>query len=204
LNGLPSVRKMGLLIFLTGLLLIGLAAGLYFLSERESDISTSWAVTLGGVNGEQRLISYTEIKKLPAYSGTGGFFSTTGAVSGPFKVKGIALVQLCDLVGGLSKTSLVKVSAADGYSTMLDYEQVQGKFITYDPLTLKEKSHGELKPVLMYEQDGQPLKEDSGKPLRLAIAGQDGYLTEGLYWTKWINKIEVIQPKNANGGGPQP
>jgi DMSO/TMAO reductase YedYZ molybdopterin-dependent catalytic subunit len=203
LNGPASTRQLGLLIMLTGVILIGLAAGLYFLGERGNDISASWKITLGGVDGQQKVLSYTEIKKLPSYSGSGGFFSTTGAVSGPFRVKGVSLEQLCGLVGGLSSSNLVKVSAADGYSTMLDYEQATGHFITYDPFTLKEKKHGELKPILMYELDGHALSEDFGKPLRLAIVGEDGLLTEGLYWTKWINKIEIIQPKNLSGSGLQ-
>jgi DMSO/TMAO reductase YedYZ molybdopterin-dependent catalytic subunit len=191
-----------MLLILTGIALMALAAGMYFLTEKEFDISTSWEVTVVGVDGQQKVLSYSEIKALPSYKGSGGFFTTTGVVNGPYQVRGISLDQLCSLVGGLKASDLVKVSAADGYSTMLDFDQVKGNFITYDPLTLKEKPHQELRPVLMFEQDGQPLGEDYGKPLRLAIAGRDGLLTEGLYWIKWINKIEIIQPKQPSASGP--
>ncbi|MBN1191766.1 MAG: molybdopterin-dependent oxidoreductase [Dehalococcoidales bacterium] len=204
MKGLSFKRKIGLLLVLTGLVLIGLAAGLYALSEKESDISASWEFEMEGVDGQNKLLTYSEIKNMPSYSGTGGFFSTTGAVTGPFHAKGVLLESLCALVGGLDESNLVKISAADGYSTMLDYQQVKGGFITYDPLTLKEKPHGELRPLLMYEKDGHALDEDFGKPLRLAIAGEDGFVTEGLYWTKWINKVEIIQPKNISGGEPRP
>jgi DMSO/TMAO reductase YedYZ molybdopterin-dependent catalytic subunit len=195
-------RRSALLLIAIGVICIGLAAGIYFLSDREPpDIAASWEVTLVGVDGSQKVLSYSEIKALPSYSGSGGFFTTTGVINGPYQAKGITLEQLCSLVGGLQPSNLVKVSAADGYSTMLDFEQVKGKFITYDPVTLKEKSHQELKPILMFEQDGKPLSEEFGKPLRLAIAGKDGLLTEGLYWIKWINKIEVIQPKQTAADG---
>jgi DMSO/TMAO reductase YedYZ molybdopterin-dependent catalytic subunit len=68
-----------------------------------------------------------------------------------------------------------------------------GGLITYDPKTIKEVPHSELKIVLMYEQDGKPLSQDDGKPLRLAIIGTDGLLEEGNMWTKWITKIEVVK-----------
>jgi DMSO/TMAO reductase YedYZ molybdopterin-dependent catalytic subunit len=198
---LSKKRPLALALILAGVVCLGLAAGIYFLSDREADITTVWEVTLKGVNGQQKVLSYQEIKTLKSYSGSGGFFTTTGAVNGPYQGKGVTLEQLCAEVGGLQPSNLVKVTAADGYSTMLDYNQVMGKFITYDPATLKEKSHKELKPILMFEQDGQPLSEDYGKPLRLAIVGQDGLLTEGLYWIKWINAIEIIQPKQPAGSG---
>jgi DMSO/TMAO reductase YedYZ molybdopterin-dependent catalytic subunit len=190
-----------LILILAGIVCLGLALGTYFRTDRKADISTTWEVTLKGLNGQQKVLSYQQIKALKSYSGTGGFFTTTGVVNGPFQCKGITLEQLCTEVGGLQSSNLVKVSAADGYSTMLDYNQVRGQFITYDPVTLKEKGHKELKPILMFEQDGQPLSEDYGKPLRLAVVGQDGLLTEGLYWIKWINAIEIIQPKQPNGSG---
>jgi DMSO/TMAO reductase YedYZ molybdopterin-dependent catalytic subunit len=68
-----------------------------------------------------------------------------------------------------------------------------GDFITYDPKTMKEVPHGELKLVLMYELEGKPLSQDGGKPLRLAIIGKDGLLTEGNMWLKWVNRIEVMK-----------
>jgi DMSO/TMAO reductase YedYZ molybdopterin-dependent catalytic subunit len=194
-------RLLAFALILAGLACLGTAGGLFFLTDRVSDISTTWQVSLYGADGQTRTLSYQEVKTLATYSGSGGFFTTTGAVNGPYQAKGVTLERLCALVGGLQPSNLVKVSAADGYSTMLDYKQVMGNFITYDPATLKEKEHGELKPVLIFEQDGQPLSEDYGKPLRLAIVGKDGLLTEGLYWIKWINRIDVIQPKPAAGSG---
>ena len=198
---LPKKRLLALILVLSGLICLGLAAGLYFRSDRSPDLTTSWTVTLVGLDGRPKVLSYSEIKALDSYSGKGGFFTTTGIVNGPYQAKGITLEQLCAQVGGLQSTNLVKVSAQDGYSTMLDYGQVKGNFITYDPATLKEKAHKELKPILMFEQDGQPLNADSGKPLRLAVVGQDSLLTEGLYWIKWINKIEIIQPKPPADSG---
>ena len=190
-----------LALLVVGIIFIGAAIFVYTGQVSHSDVTANWQVTLIGSNGEQKTLSYAEIKTMVAYTGHGGFFTTTGVVNGPYEARGVPIEDLCALVGGLTPSDLVIVSAADGYSTMLDYDQVKGNFITYDLTTMKEVPHGELKPILMYEQDGASLTDDGGKPLRLAIVGPEGLLTEGLYWVKWINKIAVITPKQSGSMG---
>ena len=188
-------KRIALALLVVGIVFLGAAVFVYTEKGSHSDVTANWQVTLIGSNGEQKTLSYAEIKTMVAYTGHGGFFTTTGVVNGPYEARGVPIEDLCALVGGLTPSDLVMVSAADGYSTMLDYDQVKGNFITYDPANMKEVPHGELKPILMYEQDGASLTDDGGKPLRLAIVGPEGLLTEGLYWVKWINKIAVITPK---------
>lgn len=159
--------------------------------SREEPIA--WNITLAGADGEQKILTYDEITAMPTYVGHGGFFTTVGVINGPYEAKGVPLRDLCELVGGVTPSEIVMVSAADGYSTVFDYDQIMGNFITYSPQTLAEVPHGELEPILMYEQDGKSLSEESGKPLRIAVVGTDGLLTEGLYWTKWVTKIEIIK-----------
>ena len=46
----------------------------------------------------------------------------------------------------------------------------------------------------MYEQDGKTVPQNDGKPLRLAIVTPDtDLLTEGHYWVKWVDEIEVVK-----------
>jgi hypothetical protein len=180
-----------------GILLIAAAPLTYFhpWQPDSGDAYKNWDLTLVGAGGEQQVLSYKDITAMPTYEGSGGFFTTVGVINGPFKVKGVPVEDLCRLVGGISPDDIVLVSASDGYSTVLDYDHIMGDFITYAPVTLKETPHGEIKPILMYEQDGRPLSEDDGRPVRMAVAGTDGLMTEGLYWTKWVNKIEIIPVK---------
>jgi DMSO/TMAO reductase YedYZ molybdopterin-dependent catalytic subunit len=149
-----------------------------------------WDVTLVGSEGQQQVVSYDEIKAMPSYSGRGGFFTTVGIVNGPYKAKGVLLEDICDLVGGVTSSDVVLVSAPDGYMMAFDYDQVMGNINTYD-IDLHDMPHGELKLMLMYEQDGKPLSDNDGKPLRLAIVGPAEFLTEGHYWVKWVDRIEV-------------
>jgi DMSO/TMAO reductase YedYZ molybdopterin-dependent catalytic subunit len=175
-----------------GILCVFGAVAVYALERDNSPDNVEWNVTLVGAGGQQKTLSYDEIKAMPAYEGWGGFFSTSGIVSGPFKVKGVPLESLCDRVGGVTSSQAVVVYAVDGYSMVFDYDQISGRFDTYDPQTMKPTPHGELKLLLMYREDGKPLSHDEGKPLRVATAGTDKLLVEGHFWVKWINKIEVI------------
>jgi len=149
----------------------------------------NWNLTL--IGEEEKVATFDEIRAMSSYEGYGGFFTTVGMVNGPFKCKGVPIEELCNLVGGINASNTLWVSAPDGYLMVFTYDQVKGNFVTYDPATLKEVPHGDLKMILMYEQDGALLSEDDGRPLRLAIVGSDKLLTEGHYWVKWVDKIEV-------------
>jgi DMSO/TMAO reductase YedYZ molybdopterin-dependent catalytic subunit len=132
----------------------------------------------------------SDILAMPSYSGTSGFFTSVGIVNGPLDVKGVPLLDLCELVGGVEPTEFVRISAVDNYSMVFSYDQMHGEFITYNT-SLHEVDNDGLVLVLMYELDGEPLTEDLGSPLRIAIIG-DNVLTEGMYLVKWINKIEIL------------
>ena len=154
----------------------------------DAEARIDWNLTL--IGDCEKVLSYDELKAMPSYEGHGGFFSTVGSVNGPFKCKGTPLKELCDLVGGINATDTVRVYASDGYMMVFTYDQVMGDFITYDP-ELKEVPHRELEVILMYEQDGAPLLEYDGRPLRIAIVSKDKLLTEGHYWIKWVDKVEI-------------
>ena len=142
------------------------------------------------IGDKQIVLNMSDILAMPSYSGTSGFFTSVGIVNGPFDIKGVTLLDLCDLVGGVNSSEFVRISAADNYSMVFSYNQMHGEFITYNT-SLHEVDNDGLALVLMYEMDGEPLTEDLGSPLRIAIIG-DNVLTEGAYWVKWINKIEIL------------
>ena len=181
-------RKWLILALVFGIALVIVAFGYYFLDRPEP---VNWELTLVGKNGEQKVLSYEEIRSLPYQEAQGGFFTTVGVVNGPYEVKGVLLQDLCGLVGGVTADDLVSISANDGYSMVFDYDQLNGDIPTYDPVNLHEVSHEKLMVLLIYEQDGKSLSDSDGRPLRLAVVGSERLLTEGHNWVKWVNKIEV-------------
>ena len=187
--------KKSLFILLAGVLLL-LASVLAYIQPWQNwpDQETkAWQLTVVGSDGSKKVLSFQDIRELPAHKGSGGFFSTVGIVFGPYQTKGVTLVELCNTVGGIKPGEALMVSARDGYSTVLSYEQVKGDFITYST-DLKEVPHQELTTILMYQQDGRLLYDADGKPLRIAIVGYPpNLLTEGNYWVKWVNELEVLR-----------
>lgn len=175
-----------------GVVLVLAAAGFYIWQSAPAEEPITWELTLVGKSNEQRVLSYEDVLSLPGEEARGGFFTTVGVINGPFEVKGVRLEELCALVGGVTATDVVSVSATDGYSIVFDYEQLGGDIETYDPVTLREIPHEKLMVLLTYEQDGKPLPHNDGRPLRIAVVGSEALLTEGHYWVKWVNNIEVF------------
>jgi hypothetical protein len=179
-------------LLIVGLLCIVAAVLVYFHPWSGSEADIKGNLTLVGSNGDQRILSLSEIRAMKPCEGQGGFFTTTGVINGPYDVKGVCIEDLCDLVGGIGPSDLMFVSGTDGYSEVFDYDQVSGNLPTYDPVTLKEVPHEKLGLILIYEQNGKPLSHDEGGPLRLAVVGSESLLTEGFYWVRWVDRIEVI------------
>jgi DMSO/TMAO reductase YedYZ molybdopterin-dependent catalytic subunit len=186
-------NKWAILGLVVGIILVIGAAAYYIWNNYANVESIDWELTLVGKNNEQRVLSYKEIRDMPYQEARGGFFTTVGVVNGPYEVKGVLLKDLYGLVGGVTPDDLVSISATDGYAMVFDYDQLNGDIPTYDPVTLHELPHEKFMVLLIYEQDGKPLSDSDGKPLRIAVVGSEELLTEGHNWVKWVNKIEVTR-----------
>jgi DMSO/TMAO reductase YedYZ molybdopterin-dependent catalytic subunit len=189
----PSIsrNKAAIIGLIIGVVFIGSASAYYILSSTAEE-PIDWNVTLIGSNGEQRVITYQEIRSLPSQEARGGYLTTAGIVYGPYKVKGVLLQDLCDLVGGIPTDGFVSVNAPDGYSMALEHDQIyNGGFLTWDPETMHEVTAENQRVLLTYEWDGGPISHNDGAPLRLAVVSDEPFLTEGHNWVKWVDEIEV-------------
>lgn len=152
-----------------------------------------WTLTLVGADGTMKNLSVSEIRKLPAQTGNGYAVSTVGIKYGPYKVKGVSLLDLMNEVGGVKEGQTLHISAADGYLWVFSYEQLLGEDLLALDLNLKElKTPPKMLPILMYEADGAPYPYDDGGPLRVATMTEDpNVITEGSLWVKWTDRLEV-------------
>jgi DMSO/TMAO reductase YedYZ molybdopterin-dependent catalytic subunit len=148
------------------------------------------------VSGEQSVtLTWEDIQALPAYEGMGGLISSVGKVTPPAKYKGVTLEDLCGLVGGITEENSVTITAKDGYAMTFSYEQIAtGDFPTYDPSTGDETPFdGKLWVVVAYKREGAFIPADGDGPLRLALLGSPKLVTDGHWWIKWVEKIEIKQ-----------
>ena len=159
-------------------------------------IETASSKTVLTAVKDTKTVTYTmdSLKKLPVTNGWAGQMSSTGTITGPNQYKGVALSEILNAVGGITDSNAVRVSAKDGYSMTLSYNQItQGTgFPVLDSVTGKETTPtNKLIVFLAYDQEGKPLDDTVG-PLRLGIMTSDKQVTDGHWWVKWAQKIEVV------------
>jgi hypothetical protein len=199
-NGLIKIGYLLFCLLMIGALVLGVTGCQNSNSSSTSSSTQSTAATtseqaaLTVVKGDQTVTyTMTSLKALPQVTGWAGQMSSTGTISGPFQYKGITLSEILSSVGGVTENNAVRVSAKDGYAMTLSYKQVtEGNFTIIDSSNGKEVS-ATNKPVvfLAYEEDGKAIGENLG-PLRLGIMTSNTQVTEGHWWIKWTQKIEVI------------
>jgi hypothetical protein len=135
------------------------------------------------------------LKALPVTEGQGGIKSSTGKITIPEPFKGVALKDLVDALGAPFDSSMgVTVTAEDGYSMTLSYDQIMnGTFIAYDPAMGNElTTHDPLTAIIAYEHNGQPLNTTEEGILRLVVVSMtNNQVVDGHWSVKWVNNVEV-------------
>jgi len=156
--------------------------------------NTANAVALTIVNGTQtKTMTMADIQALTPVTGSTGFIESSGKIDFPYDLQGAALTDILNKVGGITANDAVKISAKDGYSMTLSYNQVMNgtEFPIYNATTGKEEpAAGKVVVFIAYEQDGQAINTDIG-PLRMCIMAP-GQLTDGQWWVKWVQTITVV------------
>ena len=149
-------------------------------------------LTLVALNGTSLTLNESGIATLEPFESRGGFLTSAGSIRGIGNYTGVRLVDLCGLVGGITNSCSLRVTASDGYSMVYTYDQLMGNnLVTFDPATGDGVNHTQpLTAVLAYYKDGANLTSDEG-PLRIGILGSEGLLTEGHWWIKYVVKIEI-------------
>jgi len=149
-------------------------------------------LTLVALNGTTLTLNESNIAKLEGFGFKGGFKTSAGYLRGIGNYTGIPMTTLCNLVGGINNSCSLRITAEDGYTMVYTYDQIMGNdFVTFDPATGDETNHTQqLTVILAYYKDNLNLTSDEG-PLRLAIVGSEGVLTEGHWWIKNVVKVEI-------------
>ena len=145
-------------------------------------------------DAQTKTYSLADLKAMTPVSGWAGQISSTGTITGPDQYTGVPLVDLLNAVGGITENNAVRVSAKDGYSMTLSYNQITAGsgFPCIDSTTGKEVAAASpLTIFVAYQVGGQPL-DDSVGPMRLGILTSKTQVTDGHWWVKWTQKIEVI------------
>jgi hypothetical protein len=152
-----------------------------------------------GLDGTSVTLNQTAIGSLPATRAVGGYINKLGIVKGLGNYTGPSLNAFCNLVGGMTSTSVLWVVGVDNYTQILTYDMVNGAFATYNPATGNPVQNNQsLTPILAYYYNDANLT--SGGPLRLAIVGPEGLATASSYWVSQVVKLQIVQQYNITFG----
>ena len=178
-------------LFLVIMLMTGLMAGAVACSQPSSDeITRSTPILTVTKDSESKNFTMEDLKAMPVTEWTGCLRKENGPIEGPFRMKGVTILNLCYAAGGMNTTQAAEAIAPDGFVELPCKRIMESDFKTYDAATGESCPHGNLVVLLAYEQDGQPLDRDSG-PLRVVILGGENVATEGFLWMKKISKVDI-------------
>jgi DMSO/TMAO reductase YedYZ molybdopterin-dependent catalytic subunit len=142
----------------------------------------------------KRSLDLAALRRLPATAGLAGSRSSTGKVTLPVLYRGVALRELLGRLGGFDASQELVVTARDGYSITLGFDQVtKGAMAAYDAATGDTlPPDASLTAILAYERGGRPLDPVRDGALRLAVVGpRRDLVTDGHWSVKWVTKLEV-------------
>jgi hypothetical protein len=147
-------------------------------------------LTVVAPNGAELTLNETAVSLLPALRDVGARRNSLGVVSGLGNYTGPSLNAFCDLVGGMTNDTVLRVTAADTTVKKLTYAEVNGAFTTYNMTGQPVPHNQSLTPILAYHFNDANLSLTDG-PLRLAIVGPEGLATTSSYWVKQVVKLEI-------------
>jgi hypothetical protein len=149
-------------------------------------------LTVVGADGTEKVLNEKDLAELTSVTSDGGYKTSGGIIATVGSFTGVSVLELCDLVGGITSADTLTVTAADGYSMVFTYSQVNGEdFTTYDPVTGSEKTATQPLTLIIYYFYNDTASPSDVGPLRMAVVGSEGLLTEGHFWVKQVVKIEV-------------
>ncbi len=159
-------------------------------------------------------LTASDIASMPTYTGVGSPRRNAGAF--PLQMlgnyTGVPLLYLCNLVGGISGSSMVTVSTTfDGYFSALDFTKVHdNQFVQFNITTHQMITGQNPIMILAYGVNGTTLTSDGtntdtdlGGPLRLIVVANngsspilanDGMATYGMDYVKFVTDIEITNP----------
>ncbi|HYB93105.1 MAG TPA: hypothetical protein VED00_03070 [archaeon] len=158
-------------------------------------------LTIIGANGNELFLNQTSMEKLldkgnlTSYTGYGGLESSGGVMESYGSYTGVPVLNLLKLVGGISSGETLTITCTDGYSMVYTYQQVYGTgYVAYNNVTGSQvNATAPFNLVLAYYYNGTAFSSDVG-PLRIVLLGtgsSGGLLTEGHFWCKLVDTIEV-------------
>lgn len=191
-------KKAGLVVAIMAIIIVAMVIGWVGPNFAEAHAALCSAtlppmsLTAIGRDGTTKLLNSSDIGSLSNVTGVGGGLNQMGNIINYANWTGVPFRVLCDQIGGIEKGDIVKVTASDSYSINFTYDQVvNGSFVTYDQATMNNVTNPlPLTPIIAYYRNMANIS-DKG-PLRVAIVGSQGYITDSSLWEYEVVKFQIL------------
>lgn len=135
-------------------------------------------------------VSETLLRTLPSITGEGGYKKASGDIIGPFNFTGVTFSILLEQFATVPEDYVLIIRSSDGYTSEYTKAVVEGAVNGYTPSGNPLDSINSTM-ILAYEQDGSPIV--NGGPLKIVFLNQDGNLTDGFRWAKYVVSITILE-----------
>jgi len=104
---------------------------------------------------------------------------------------GVPIIEILDLIDSLPDNYTLEAFAKDGPYYNYSMDEINGHVMVYNE-SGNETGIGNLTMIIAYEENGVPLNDSLGGPLRIVFVDEAGSITDSSVWTKWLVKLEII------------
>ncbi|MFW9906499.1 MAG: hypothetical protein ACFFFH_19460 [Candidatus Thorarchaeota archaeon] len=149
------------------------------------------SITIIGENNHT--LTSSQLRKLPSVIGSGRYLKSTGTIVGPFTYTGANISAVLELIIDISTNFSIDVISSDNYKFTYTKSQILGDVPLYNEegVPIGHGGSGNLTLALAYEEGGAPLTKDIGGPFRMVYIGSNDPLTDGHFWSKYVDTIII-------------
>jgi len=194
---MPTINNKPLSILIIVMILVTAIAVVFLVQLPTTQNNPDNGIIVLTVSNSDVTMNYTMngLMALPSITGLAGFVRTgvsPPTISGPFNYTGIAVSTLFADIGTLPENYSLEVLSSDGYTTYFNKSEVHGTLEAYNSVSAEPIGLRNFTMVLAYQEDGVPLSEEYGGPLRMVFLPDGDYMSAGHSWPKYIANLTII------------
>ncbi|XES76660.1 MAG: hypothetical protein ACBZ72_10820 [Candidatus Bathyarchaeia archaeon] len=149
-------------------------------------------LTVKAANGTSVTLFANDIAAMESYTANGGTRNNAAILGNFGEYTGIPIMDLLDLVGGVTSANSVKVIASDGYASIYTYGQLSGESVAmYNAAGEVVTPTQQITMLVAYYVNGTSIDSSAG-PLRTMYVGSEGLYSQGNMNSKFVTTIEIV------------
>ncbi|MFW9843235.1 MAG: molybdopterin-dependent oxidoreductase, partial [Candidatus Thorarchaeota archaeon] len=110
----------------------------------------------------------------------------------PSNWTGVSVLTLLSQIENMPANYSLQILSSDGYITYFTMAEVQGEIESFDSTSGNSIGLGNFTMMLAFQQNGELLDNETGRPLRVVWIPEGDYISAGHSWPKFVREITII------------